>query len=323
VLRVLYAGSPDISATVLKDLVDSGKVCIVGVLSNAPSAKGRHKTLESTPVVAVAHLENLCVIEPEKLDGSVREQIAALKPDIIVCFAYGKLFGPKFMALFPLGGINLHASLLPKHRGCAPAPAAILAGDSETGATVQRIAPEMDRGDILLQHTITLDGSENSEDILQSLTLMGTDMLLEVLVALESGKERAVAQKEADASYCTMLKKEDGLIDWTRTAVDVSAQVRAMYPWPGAFTYLDGALLSIHHAQVFDFVDSVYVAGHSVPGTVLGVDKECGILVQTGKGILAVQNLQKQGKKAMHWKDFINGMQNLIGACCTNSQNPS
>lgn len=312
-LRILYAGSPDISATVLKDLVDSGNVCIVGVLSNVPSAKGRHKTLEPTPVAAVAHSENLCLIEPEKLNASVREQIASLNPDIIVCFAYGKLFGPKFMALFPLGGINLHASLLPKHRGCAPVPAALLAGDSETGATVQRIAPEMDRGDILLQQTIKLDGTENSADLLQSMAEMGADMILNVLDALEGGKECAIKQNEADASYSTMLKKEDGLIDWTRTALEICAQVRALYPWPGAFTYLDTTLLSIHHAQVLAKTDTVFAEENSEVGTVLGIDKEYGILVQTGTGILAVQNLQKQGKKAMPWKDFMNGVRDLAG----------
>lgn len=328
-LNIVYAGSPDISATVLKGLIDSGKVCIVAVLTNAPSAKGRHKTPIQTPVANVATVAGICVIEPEKLDATVREQIASLKPDLLVCFAFGKIFGPKFMALFPLGGVNLHASLLPKHRGCSPAPAAILAGDSETGLTVQRIALAMDTGDVLLQHKIKLNGTENSADILHVSTVKGTDLFLDALAAIEDGTECVVQQDESAASYCTMFKKEDGLIDWTKSAVEICALVRAMYPWPSAFTCSEGILLSIHSAHVFDGASGANSCGdfsrstQSIPGTVLSVDKEVGILIQTGNGILAVQNLQKQGKKAMNWKDFINGTRNFAGTCCTNPKKPS
>lgn len=322
-LNIVYAGSPDIAAVVLKELIDSGRVRIVAVLTNAPAAKGRHKTPVATPVADVARGAGLCVIEPEKLTEDVRNQIVGLNPDILVCFAYGKIFGPKFMALFPLGGINLHTSLLPKYRGSAPVPAAILAGENETGATVQRLAPKMDTGDILLQHKILLDGTETSEDVLQKLTWMGADMFFEVLMAIEEGSDCGIVQNEKDASYCDLLKKEDGLIDWTKGAVQICAQVRALYPWPGAFTCASGTALSIQRAQVFPNKDVFCVregsvVGSSLPGTVLGVDKKYGILVQTGQGILAVQQLRKEGKKTMHWKDFINGTQNFAGTYCTN-----
>ncbi len=318
-LKIVYAGSPEISATVLEDLIASKSVEITLVLTNAPSAKGRHKTLEATPVAQVARKSNIPVLEPEKLDAAVRTLIEDATPDLLVCFAYGKIFGPKFMALFPRGGINLHTSLLPKYRGASPVPAAILAGDTEIGSTVQRIAPEMDKGDILLQKRKPLNETENSVDILTYFASIGAFMLLDVLQQLESGTEKPILQNDDEASYCTIFKKEDGIIDWSQSAKKISAKVRAFYSWPTAFTFLQSTMLTIHKAAVFDSLGTSYENSREKAGTVIGIDKKSGILIQTGDGILAIQNLQKQGKKAMNWKDFINGAKNLEGQCCTNS----
>ncbi len=316
--KIVYAGSPDISATVLSDLIESKKVEIVTVLTNAPSAKGRHKTLEPTPVAKVAIENSIPVLEPEKLNAEVREQIATYSPDLLVCFAYGKIFGPKFMALYPKGGINLHTSLLPKYRGASPVPSAILAGDTETGSTVQRLAPEMDKGDILLQKRIKLSGNENSVEILQFLTSFGAEMIIETLEQIEKGTENPVVQNEKEASYCTVFKKEDGIVDWSQSAKNICAKVRALYGWPTAFTSLQNSILTIHEATIYNSNGTEHESAFEKEGTIIGIDKKCGILIQTGNGILAVQNLQKQGKKAMHWKDFINGAKNLQGQCCTN-----
>ncbi len=313
-LKIVYAGSPDISATVLAELLESKQVEIVCVLTNAPSAKGRHKALEPTPVAQVALTSQLTVLEPEKLGAEVREQIHALKPDLLVCFAYGKIFGPKFMSLFPLGGINLHTSLLPKYRGASPVPSAILAGETETGSTVQRLAPEMDKGDILLQKKMKLDGTENSVDVLNYLTGFGSEMILDVLQQIENGTENPVVQNESDASYCTVFKKEDGIIDWSASAKAICAKIRALYSWPTAFTKLQDSILTIHEANVLEETHE----GSFKIGEIISIDKKMGILIQTGEGVLAVQKLQKQGKKAMLWKDFVNGTKNLEGQCCTN-----
>ncbi len=314
-LKIVYAGSPEISAKVLSDLVESKQAEIVCVLTNAPTAKGRHKTLDSTFVAKVAVESGLSVLEPEKLDAEVREKIENLKPDLLVCFAYGKIFGPKFMALFPKGGINLHTSLLPKYRGASPVPSAILAGDTETGSTVQRLAPEMDKGDILLQKKMALSGTENSIEVLDFLSGFGAEMIVDVLHQIEKGQEKPVRQDEEHASYCTVFKKEDGLINWESSAKDICAKVRALYSWPTAFTKLQDSILTIHEACVFEGSEDIV---QKTPGTIIGIDKKQGILIQTGQGILAVQNLQKQGKKAMDWKSFMNGAKNLEGQCCTN-----
>ena len=320
-LKILYAGSPEISAIALKDLIDSNKVDIVGVLTNAPRAKGRNKIPQQTPVAEVANSANIPVLEPEKLTEDVRNQIAALNPDIIVCFAYGKIFGPKFMALFPKGGINLHASLLPKFRGASPVPAAILAGETIVGNTVQRIAQEMDTGDILLQKDLQLTGTENSVEVLDTLTSFGAEMILQVLSDIENSCENAISQNNEEASYCSIMQKEDGEIDWNDSALNIHAKIRAFYGWPTAFTGLDGTIVTIHKAAIYNSIGTVFENDSNIEGTIIGVDKKEGILIKTGNGILAVQNLQKQSKKAMNFKDFINGIKNIQGMTCTNSKN--
>ena len=318
-MNILYAGSPDISAKVLEDLYllteNSSDFNIVGVLTNPPSAKGRHKELVPTEVAQIAIKYQLPVLEPEKLDADLREKVRALNPDILVCFAYGKLFGPKFMALFPQGGINLHPSLLPKYRGCAPVPAAILNQEEKTGITVQKLALEMDSGDVLLQVKIPLDFTETSESLLNDAANRGGELFYKVLCDIRDGKANGVPQDSSQATYCEMLKKEDGLIDWAKSAKEISAKIRAYYPWPSSFTVYKDLQLKIHRATVFQGEYSGEASSeNSVPGTVLGLDKKSGILIQTGDGILAVENLQLQAKKAMDFKDFLNGNKDFIGS---------
>lgn len=312
-MRIVYAGSPEISSIPLKGLIESGKHEIVAVLTNPPSMKGRKGELVPTPVETVAReagLEN--IFTPEHLDAQAREQIASLNPDILVCFAYGKIFGPKFMALFPKGGINLHPSLLPLYRGCAPVPASILNMDSESGITIQTVAQEMDAGDILLQTRFDIEENDNSETVLNRVSQEGAELFLKVLSDIESGNAKCIKQDSSKATYCEMLKKEDGLIDWNDSAEKICAKVRAFYPWPGAFTYSNGTLLKIHQSCVY----KSEITGEFENGTVISSDKQSGILIKCGKGILSVQNLQMQGKKAMNWKDFLNGAKNFIGSVC-------
>jgi methionyl-tRNA formyltransferase len=320
VLSVIYAGSPDISATVLHYLATTASIKIVGVLTNPPSAKGRHKALIPTPVAKIAKELNIPVFEPEHLKIESREVISALHPDILVCFSYGKIFGPKFMAMFPKGGINLHPSLLPRWRGCAPVSAAILAQDTETGITVQRLAQKMDTGDILMQKIIPLKGDETAAALLQLTAEEGGSMLAEVLCQIDSGKEHAVKQGDRGVSYSELLKKEDGAIDWNENATSISAKIRAFNPWPGAFTCVDGKMLRILDAAVYSKsicgVSDENLLKKSIPGTVLCADKIQGILIQCGEGILVAKKLQWQSKNAMDWKIFLNGVRNFTGTCC-------
>lgn len=317
-LNILFAGSPECAVPSLDAVARSSR--IVAVLTNPPARSGRSGTPGATPVAFEAEKlkregiipHDTPIFAPEKITEDIREAIAAVKPDIMVCFAYGKIFGPKTLSLFPLGAINLHPSLLPRWRGCTPVPAAILARDSETGITVQKMAHGMDEGDIILQQTIPLDGTETAESLLERAGSEGAQMLVAALSLFEKGEVTGRAQKNEDATYCAMLSKEDGKIDWSKSALEIDAQIRAFYPWPGAFTGSNGDILMILKAHPYTGTTERPVDKKTISGTVSGVDKKEGIMVQTGNGILILEQLQWRTKKPLDWKSFLNGAHNFL-----------
>jgi methionyl-tRNA formyltransferase len=320
-MRVLFAGSPGIAVPALKALAamdEAGELELAGVLTNPDSPRGRSGQSEPTEVsVAAAALSAgreargllpIVQLKPESLKEEARKAAGALKPDLLLVFAYGRIFGPKFLSLFPLGGVNIHPSLLPKYRGAAPIPAAILARDRETGITVQRIAPEMDTGDILLQERFPLTGRETTATLSELAAEKSARLLPPLIRAMERGEVRAFPQ-QGEASYCSLISKEDGLIDWNRGAAEIDAAIRAYTPWPLAYTRRGNQVLYILEAGALEGTE-----GGGTPGTVLSADKARGILIQTGAGLLAVTRLQYQAKKALSWKDFLNGARDFIGA---------
>ena len=263
----------------------------------------------------------LPVLQPERLGGDARHEVAALGAELLVCVAYGKFFGPKFLELFPAGSINLHPSLLPRYRGPAPIPAPILHGDKETGVTVQKVSQEMDAGDIFLQRRVTLSGTETSGQLVEQLGELGGEAVVEVVDQIEAGEARAVPQEEEAATYTQLLTKSDGEIDWNRSAVEIERAVRAYQPWPLAHTSFSGQRLNILGAEVVEAAgeregsaEAGEVAAQRGPGTVLRVDTGRGILVETGNGQLALTQLQLQSRKALSWDSFLNGVHDFIGA---------
>lgn len=320
-LNIVYAGSPDVAAIPLIKLAKAQAAGedfrIVGVLTNPPSAQKRSKELIPTPVAqAVNDIQQnnnlqIPVLTPEKLDAACRTQIANLKPDLLVCFAYGHFFGPKFMELFPLGGINLHPSLLPKYRGCAPVPAAILNLDEKTGVTIQKIAQEMDAGDIVEQSIIELNGTETSSFLLNTAAEIGAELLVKIITQTSKSGElpQARPQDSSLATTCGTLCKEDGCINWNLSAKEIDARVRAFNPWPGTFTESNGNTLKLLQTCLFPNSNNT----EKPAGTVIDTDKQLGIMVQTGNGIICIQRLQWQTKKAVNWKEFINGSRNFLG----------
>ena len=204
-IKILFAGSPDAARLTLERLFEAKSACgfeIAGVLSNPPSAKGRHKELIPTPVAAFAAEKGIPVFTPEHLDGAAREAVSPLGADLLVSFAYGHIFGPKFLALFPMGGINLHPSLLPKYRGCTPVPAAILNRDKETAVTVQSLSLKMDEGDILAQTHVDLNGTETTESLLNYSAEEGARLICEVIKQTAAGgKLPAGTPQNGEASW--------------------------------------------------------------------------------------------------------------------------
>ena len=311
-IRILFAGSPETAKKTLEILTNAQTEYdfeIAGVLSNPPSAKGRHKDLIPTPVAAFAEEKGIKVLTPEHLDAACRDEVSALKADLLVCFAYGHLFGPKFLGLFKLGGINLHPSLLPKYRGCTPVPAAILNRDKQTAVTIQTLGLKMDEGDILAQTIVDLHGIETGESLLNYSAEEGAKLILEVIKKTSAeGKLPQGCPQSGEASYTGIIKKEDGRINWNDTTEIIEAKIRAYYPEPGCWCMENGQSLRILEAAAMNAAGD-----NSVPGTVLEFSKSDGILIKTGNGVLAVKKLQRQGKNAMDYKNFMNGARNFIG----------
>ena len=327
-LRLLFAGSPAIALPSLA-LLAGGSLArgrtgwtLAGVLTNPDKPRGRSGKHEATEVAAAseqyraafadAGLPPFAVLKPETLGERAREEIAALRPDLLVCFAYGRIFGPKFMALFPLGGINIHPSLLPRYRGASPIQEAILNGDTLTGVSIQKIAPEMDTGNLLAQRTLALDGRETTESLSKRAAETAAALLSETLAFIaETGNAGEGTPQEGEASYCSRIEKDSGVIDWNQSAQAIARKIRAFTPWPLARTG--------HNGQILYILEAVPLAGRTagngaLPGEVLGTDTKNGILVQTGDGILSVSRLQYQARKALSWEAFLNGARGFTGS---------
>jgi methionyl-tRNA formyltransferase len=319
-VRILFIGTPAIAVPCLQaisemELEEKG-VTLAGVLTN-PDRPRRHGQAEPTDVsVAASALDAIRKekgfppipqLKPEKLDAKAREDVAALSPELLVSFAYGRIFGPRFLALFPLGGINIHPSLLPKYRGASPIPAVILNREKETGICIQKLAAEMDSGDILASLHIELSGHETTASLSDTVSEKAAFLLRELLSDFGSMTARP---QEGEAVYCSEIKKEAGLIDWGKSAAEIDAQIRAFTPWPLSFTRRGKDTLLILEAEPLEAETKTNAA--SPPGAVLGTDSR-GILVQTGDGILAVTRLQWRTKKALDWKFFCNGERDFVG----------
>jgi len=324
-VRILFAGSPAIAVPSLEAAASmSGEgFTLAGLLTKTDTPKGRSGAPEPTECAqALAALQQttdaarlIPILKPEKLDSAVREQIAALRADLLVTFAYGKIFGPQFLALFPLGGINIHPSLLPRYRGPAPIPAAILNREAVTGITIQRIALEVDSGDIFMQEKVPLNGRETTASLSDVMAHKAAQLLPAALRGIAAGTLTAAPQDHAAATYSALLKKEDGLIDWNRSAAEIDAQIRAFNPWPISWTTHGELQLFIHTAEALTAeTGDASAPAAAPPGQVLGKDKVKGILIQTGDGVLAVSELQYRTKKVLNWNDFLNGARNFLGA---------
>lgn len=314
-LKVFFAGTPACAVPALYAIARCYPV--VGILTNPPAVVGRKKQMLVSEVAAAAELlkqqgiiaADVPIFTPEKLHTAFRTAAAKTAADIMVCFAYGKIFGPKSLALFPLGALNIHPSLLPRWRGPSPVPAALAAGDGVTGVTVQYMAQEMDAGDIILQQSLSIEPHDTTETLLERCSQLGAELIVQALDKISAGTVQHSPQQTEGVSYCRLLQKEDGRIIWTEPACVLDRVIRAYHPWPGAFTMWNGTQLTICKAAPY----LLPYTQTDVPGTVLGIDKRHGILIQTGEGILAVEVLQRQTKKALQWKDFLNGSPSFIG----------
>lgn len=294
-MRVLFLGTPRFSVPSLEALAGIHQVVAVVTQPDRPAGRGRQ--LASPPVAVRAREMGLTVLQPERLQ-QIRETLLALKPDVGVVVAYGRILPAWLVDLPRLGCVNVHPSLLPKYRGASPIQAAIRQGDRTTGVTVLRVTPELDAGEILGQREVPILPEDTAGTLAERLAREGASLLLEVLEALQRGQLAGKPQDPAQATYCGKLTKEDGRIRWEGSAEEVERLVRAMNPWPVAHTLHGERTLRIWKVRV--------AAGQGTPGEVLGVGRQ-GFLVATGSGALEVLEVQPAGGKRMSGAEYARG----------------
>lgn len=298
-MRIVFCGTGEIGAPALKALLASKKHSVVGVITQPDKPAGRDLKPRMSAIKQIALAQNLSVQQPEKLrNAAALEDLRALAPDLMVVAAYGQILPKSVLETPRLGCLNLHASLLPRHRGASPIHAAILAGDRETGITVMYMDEGLDTGDILLAKPLTIGPDETTGQLHDRLADLAAPCLLEALDLLEQGNAPRVPQDNALATYAAKLKKTDGLLDWCQPAEALATRVRAMSPWPGAYTRLAGQTLKIHSAK------SDPASGP--PGEILASDPGV-IRVGCGFGSLLLEALQLEGRKRLPAAEFLRG----------------
>lgn len=297
-IRTVFMGTPEFALAALQGLIDAG-TNLVGVYTQPDRPKGRGKQLAAPPVKTLALAHHLPVFQPLKLrQPEVVEELRALKPDLIVVVAYGQILPKSVLDIPHFGCINVHASLLPRHRGASPINKAILDGDTETGITTMHMDVGLDTGDMLVKRAISIGPDETAGELHDRLAVLGRETMEETLRRLCAGQLTPQKQDDSLSTYAPMLKKEDGLIDWSRNARELHNQVRGLDPWPGAYTLLDGEVLRLARTAAEQ--------GAGVPGTVIAADAD-GVRIACGAGILRVAELQLPGRKRLAAGDFLRG----------------
>ncbi|WP_161874818.1 methionyl-tRNA formyltransferase [Ihubacter sp. rT4E-8] len=299
-MKIVFMGTPDFAAVSLQSVIEAGHQ--VGLVVTQPDkARDRGKKVQLTPVKELAIAHDIPVLQPERIKNSPEtlETIKAYGPDIIIVAAYGQIIPKTLLELPPLGCINVHASLLPKLRGAAPIQRAILDGETETGITIMQMNEGLDTGDMLAK-AITPIGQMNYEQLHDKLAILGGELLAEVLPWIKARQLAAASQDEEEATYAPRIMKQDGKIDFNKSAEEIERQIRAFDPWPGAFCSYMGKTMKIWQARVLES------QGQDVPGKVLSVSDE-GVDIACGSGILRVLQIQMPGKKRVSVKDFLRG----------------
>jgi methionyl-tRNA formyltransferase len=306
-MRVVFAGTGDIGVPSLEWLVGSGHE-LAGVLTQPDKPVGRHQTLQASAIKVIAEREGLPVLQPVKMrDPAAVEALRALRPEVLVVMAYGQILSRQVLDIPSVACLNLHASLLPRHRGAAPIQAAIESGDAESGVTVMYMAEGLDTGDILLEKRLRIRRRETGGSLHDRLGQLAPEGLAEALDLLGAGKAPRVPQDSGLATYARKLSREDGSLCWD-SLEGVERRVRAMNPWPGAYTTLPApeAGGAARKLKIFSLIRSRLESGGVAGGTVLSVEAR-GLLVAAGGRSVWITELQLEGKRRMRAGEFLRG----------------
>ncbi len=305
-MRVVFMGTPDFAVPVLEALTES-KHEVVAVVTQPDKRKGRGKEMQYTPVKTAALNHGIEVYQPAKVkDEEFQNVLRDINADVIVVVAFGQILPPSIIHMPKYGCINVHASLLPKYRGAAPIQWAVIDGEKETGITTMQMDEGLDTGDMMLKEVVPVDKKETGGSLHDKLAACGGKIILETLQKVEDGTVTYTKQDDSKSNYAKMLDKNLGKIDFTKKAVEIERLIRGLNPWPSAYTKLNGKTLKIWDADVLE-------GENETPGKIVNITKD-QIWISTGEGILAVNELQLEGKKRMNTEDFLRGykMENAV-----------
>lgn len=295
-------GTPAFSVPILEALIDS-EYEVIAVVTQPDRPVGRKKTLTASPVKAAAVQHGLPVFQPEKISGSTEmEALIALEPDLIVTAAFGQFLPQKLLSVPKYGAINVHASLLPKYRGGAPVHYALMKGEKETGVSIMYMEKKMDAGDILSQKSLEITRNDDVGTLFDRLSALGKDLLMETLPKLLAGEITPVKQDEEEVTYSPNIKREEELVDWTKTAAEVDYQVRGMRPWPVAYTLLEGNRLKLWDVTPTEEKTT------AVPGTIIRIEKEAIFIACGNQTVVKINEVQPAGKSKMTVMAFLSGV---------------
>ncbi|HUU41609.1 MAG TPA: methionyl-tRNA formyltransferase [Desulfatiglandales bacterium] len=298
--RIIFMGTPQFAVPVLTSLIAGGYE-ILAVVTQPDRPKGRGQRLTSSPVKSVALENNLQLLQPEKLDNRFLDLVISLKPDLFVVVAFGQIIPGKALNSAKWGGINIHASLLPKYRGSAPIQWAIINNEKKTGLTTMFMDEGMDTGPILMQQELDILEGETAGWLHDRLSFLAPGLLVKTLEGLAEGTIERKKQDESLASYASKLQKEQGLINWSWPAERICGLIRGLDPWPGAYTYYEEKALKLFGCLIADNKQTF-----SAPGRIKGLTQN-GLEIETGKGIIVVKEIQAAGKKRLPANEFLKG----------------
>jgi methionyl-tRNA formyltransferase len=306
VKRLVFMGTPEFAVPILESLV--GQYQVVAVVTQPDRVAGRGRRVKYSPVKKTALAYDLPLLQPPSLRRpEAAEELRELAPDVIVVAAFGQILPPEVLAIPPHSCLNIHASLLPRYRGAAPIAAAILAGEEQTGVTLMLMDEGMDTGPILAQAECEIEPQDTTESLSVKLAHLGADLLVEALPCWLDGRIAPQPQDDRLATYCQIITKKDGLIDWSLPVTALWLRMRAYHLWPGTYTYWRGKLLKILRARPVPIGPS-----EKKPGRVISLDD--GVAVVTGTDALLLEEIQLAGKKALAAQEFIRGQRDFIGS---------
>lgn len=298
-MRIVFMGTPEFAVPSLKMLLEYPGAEVCGVFTQPDRPKGRGNKLSPSPVKQTATEAGVPVFQPEKIRRDGVKELKALRPDLCVTAAFGQILNREILEIAPNGNINVHASLLPKHRGSAPIAYAIMSGDRKTGVTTMMMDEGIDTGDILLQQETEIGESETCAELTQRLSLIGAEVLRRSLQAMENGTLRRIPQDHAQMTYDPMLKKESGATDFLESAERIRCLINGLNPWPCVSIICGNERLKLLRA--------VCAEGSGKPGSILRADPKCGLVIACGTDAVRILEVQAPGGKRMKAEDFLRG----------------